>query len=808
MAKSSTNGHKKFDIPAGSVIYLSTTTHEKIRYFTMAAQAQGLPIEFKPFAAITETCNSPDEDEGASDKNAKKKAEQAVLTFKDFYRRTRIDKAFQSHYEKLGISPNKPVYVATEDSRLRITGLPRTLFDDNMFDWTGLEVHREKLLKRVEQEHARGNTEFHLVDCFPDVELGPVLMDCGGERAFFRRVQKGLDRLAQKMTGDPVARWEQPLGFESGSVLVIHKMQPRYSDAGQGHYVEETLEEPFKLESLNKGSLTFSPQPNADVILSPQHRLPALASTLHYNNSGFNDKTYATLDDEEDPETRRKYNYTIKLSERADIIRQLARHAAGKQNGRPRHLDHFHVGIVNPEGQKSWKARIEAKLGKNNGTKTSVVETSTFKDTKLDHLDNELLKKTDAWIFGPWGKQEGAAAGDDHMFHALLEQLFALSTGIVSKQLEVNSFDKPLIIYNPNNGADAALALINDLMQRRLIGGRIGFYPPNVENGSAPHYDPRNLIEVMTTEEQLVDFLKHKRDGQGDHHEGRHASYDIPPLPDSGAMKIRPYRATKAQSIKMGETVGRKNDKFNVAIFCSSASQNDLNLKRTRHLSYALASNDFGVVCGAGDRYMMGAITDGVNDWRNEIHGSNGHQRHMPVENGGYLTGSSTPVILYRETESGNIPQGYNRFHLAPTIYKRMEFLESESDAFVVMEGGAGTVQEFAAVKLLVDGKQSNKPIIICNTAINNDDGRCWQSLIGALLGKTFDADFSLTEDDRKRLRKRNIHIADDETDAMALLREFRDEHLRRREIPLNDNERPPLPGLPPQAGGVSLPGL
>ena len=160
-----------------------------------------------------------------------------------------------------------------------------------------------------------------------------------------------------------------------------------------------------------------------------------------------------------------------------------------------------------------------------------------------------------------------------------------------------------------------------------------------------------------------------------------------------------------------------ESDKFNVAIFCSASTRNEALVCETENLSYDLAMDNFGLMYGAGKKHMMGAVFDGA--------------KRAKVEGGKddiYLAGSSTTDIQQVEVGDGEQVEAFTAelfqmgdyFH-AKDIYQRMDYMIKGSDAFAIMPGGAGTVQELAALLMLKSEdapSMRDKPIVVYNKPI------------------------------------------------------------------------------------------
>ncbi|MEM1083880.1 MAG: LOG family protein [Verrucomicrobiota bacterium] len=151
----------------------------------------------------------------------------------------------------------------------------------------------------------------------------------------------------------------------------------------------------------------------------------------------------------------------------------------------------------------------------------------------------------------------------------------------------------------------------------------------------------------------------------------------------------------------------------NVCVFCSATLEDPAYLEDGRRLGELLAVNQFGCVSGAGKSGIMGAVVEGN------------------VGADGWAAGSNVPHII----EIEGLPDGLASFWLRDDIYTRMEVMIENSDAFVIMPGGAGSVQELLALmifKATGDPLMKDKPVFIFNRPL--PDGRgFWDPVITLL---------------------------------------------------------------------------
>ncbi|CAF2947441.1 unnamed protein product [Rotaria sp. Silwood2] len=147
-----------------------------------------------------------------------------------------------------------------------------------------------------------------------------------------------------------------------------------------------------------------------------------------------------------------------------------------------------------------------------------------------------------------------------------------------------------------------------------------------------------------------------------------------------------------------------KNGKFNVALYLSASSENSEYLHFTRQLAYELANRKFGIVSGGAAQGPMGAIHDALTPTlfeEMELLGS-------PIANIGIYT---------RETKlREGIPQDKLTWaYQASDVYYRMQLMEQYSDAFIILPGGKGIMQEIS--KLMIAKYNNHQTNIHLNYA-------------------------------------------------------------------------------------------
>ncbi len=188
----------------------------------------------------------------------------------------------------------------------------------------------------------------------------------------------------------------------------------------------------------------------------------------------------------------------------------------------------------------------------------------------------------------------------------------------------------------------------------------------------------------------------------------------------------------------------RKPD-FNVCVFCSASTRRDDLIQMSEELGRDIAHEGWGLISGMGSSGMMGGVVRGSAEV-------------IRKEGRGWIGGSNLERILNME----GLPDYYDTMWLETDIYKRMHKMIEESQAFIIMPGGMGTVQELFALLLLKhvkdnqakeylmrDKQYGNKPIIIVNPTIEDTHGEprgVWDPLIKLAKNYGFEKDFKEVE--------------------------------------------------------------
>ncbi len=152
-----------------------------------------------------------------------------------------------------------------------------------------------------------------------------------------------------------------------------------------------------------------------------------------------------------------------------------------------------------------------------------------------------------------------------------------------------------------------------------------------------------------------------------------------------------------------------------LCVYCGAAEKVDKTyLDYAEDLGKLIAINDFNLVYGGGRNGLMGRVANSV------------------LLNGGIVVGVTTSQL----DESEGKPSGLQEFHVVDTMHERKMQMFLKADAFIIMPGGYGTLDEFFEVLTWKKLGIHNKPIIVAN--LNN----YWDTLVG-LLNHIMDTGFS-----------------------------------------------------------------
>lgn len=148
------------------------------------------------------------------------------------------------------------------------------------------------------------------------------------------------------------------------------------------------------------------------------------------------------------------------------------------------------------------------------------------------------------------------------------------------------------------------------------------------------------------------------------------------------------------------------NEIKNVCVYCGSSYGTDDSYRQAAAtIGRILAEQKIGLVYGGGHVGLMGATADAV------------------LENGGKAIGIIPAHIADKEVAHEKLSE----LHIVHSMHERKQMMVERSDAFVVLPGGFGTMDEFFEILTWKQLGLHRKPVILLN--INN----YWTPLLSLL---------------------------------------------------------------------------
>lgn len=131
-----------------------------------------------------------------------------------------------------------------------------------------------------------------------------------------------------------------------------------------------------------------------------------------------------------------------------------------------------------------------------------------------------------------------------------------------------------------------------------------------------------------------------------------------------------------------------------LGVFCGSADgKNPRYIKDALKLGQILAKNNIRLIYGAGHVGMMGAVAKGA------------------LDEGGTVVGIINTLLQDREKQIFKLSE----LKILPSLHIRKDAMLESSDAFCVLPGGIGTLDEIFEVMTLKQLGEHHKPIIMYN---------------------------------------------------------------------------------------------
>ena len=182
---------------------------------------------------------------------------------------------------------------------------------------------------------------------------------------------------------------------------------------------------------------------------------------------------------------------------------------------------------------------------------------------------------------------------------------------------------------------------------------------------------------------------------------------------------------------------------FHVGVFCSANNRQDPFKRIAYNLGRKLGQRGIGVVFGAGSSGMMGELARGA------------------LDHGGYLRGANISRIAQIEGLPLGLHEYWGEEGGITDIYQRLAVMVAHSDAFILLPGGAGTLQELLALLLLLRDNENplmrhrvhrdrSKKIILVNQRLDGTGRGFYDPIIDLiqLYGYRVDEDFNVVADE------------------------------------------------------------
>jgi hypothetical protein len=134
-----------------------------------------------------------------------------------------------------------------------------------------------------------------------------------------------------------------------------------------------------------------------------------------------------------------------------------------------------------------------------------------------------------------------------------------------------------------------------------------------------------------------------------------------------------------------------------VCVYCgSSPGRSEVYLKAGRTLGRSLAQAGLRLIYGGGTKGIMGAVADGA------------------LRAGGKVTGIIPRFLLNREATEAGLDR-LDELIVTENMHERKHRMFEQSDAFVALPGGIGTVEEIVEIMTWAQLGHHRKPIVFAN---------------------------------------------------------------------------------------------
>jgi len=133
----------------------------------------------------------------------------------------------------------------------------------------------------------------------------------------------------------------------------------------------------------------------------------------------------------------------------------------------------------------------------------------------------------------------------------------------------------------------------------------------------------------------------------------------------------------------------------NICVFCSSSDDIDKSFFETAYqLGNLIAEKNINLIHGAGKIGLMGELEKGARNYNTKVTGI-------------------IPEKLYKR---GIYSETLDEIIITKDMKERKEIMRNKSDAFIILPGGFGTLEEAIETITLKQLKYHTKPIVFLNT--------------------------------------------------------------------------------------------
>ncbi len=746
--------HKHADkVKAGSpepiVIFVASSTPEKIRDFQLIAEAKKYPIIFEDINKLLGAFHHADEVSSDYKANAGDKLKSVDISG---FRNGDYTKRVVNYLRDRDLSATTKMFIATEDGGFSL--------EKDIWDKVNKDGIPREVLERIKPNK---NPNFS----GPGVETAPVISSMLGEYNFMQRVQKAVS----------------DLGRDGQDITMLQNAVISLTPIDVGSTAEKEIFNAEKITYLHtpdhhsmKKSFTENEHKISNYHYSKPHNgngrsiieLGKEGITEHGVRAELADKVYAEFFEKEIKSGHKpNYHHPYKNKVSGEAYRIGAFDSAGTQAmiDKIARLDKGRrlgagFAITIPDG---------AYIGDKGHT------SKTLPQSSYDILSNieKTLANSDSVVLFPdmleHRKKPETPEEIEREKLAQLTKLYTLFSLVVDKQLNARDAKKPIIIMNHDGSWNDAIAIHNNLANIGMTKEHTINLPTRFNNThgvdiqSNSYYDvvgtPKNgkHYTYQQTADAVIEILKEKRKG-----------YNLRPASHSA----KSWNGKDPQDF----------DGYKVAVFCSASNENKYLNEAVKDMSYHLAKDKFGIIYGGGDRYTMGAVLEGVKKHRKELMTIDGLSEE-DAKKKTYIAGYSTKQILKSETTKSAFSPDLNYSKQNTNIYQRMADMLENSDAVVAAPGGAGTVQEWTAALILnhLRPKEEKKPIVFYNPKLNVEQTQVWNVALKAVLGEK---DYNLLTSEtaspskrEERSKELGIYVETTESAVQKRISELRKEH-------------------------------